>query len=209
MELLRGLEPTPEYLDLRINIMLEEYETKNKTIAESKDKVQNEITKLEEMLQTLKEKHLAGVYSDKDFMVFRDDLETRIMAKKTLLTDKAIEIDELKLMTNWIRAFFTNLDKIFVMASPEVRQELGCSIFPEGLFFSEGNFQTPKIARCYALKEGNADLVSASVRCSGFEPLTNRLRGDCSTAELTPRFSGASGGNRTPIASSEDWCSIR
>ena len=114
LELLKSLEPTKEYMDLRINLMLEKYEGKNKVILDTKKRVQKDLAKLEKMLSTLKEKHLSKVYSDTEFVPLKDDLETRIMAKRSLLAEKSINVDEIKLLTNWIKAFFTHLEKIFL-----------------------------------------------------------------------------------------------
>lgn len=168
--LLQTLEPTPEFMDLKIALMFEKYEAQNKVVIETNDEIKKDITNLEEMLTTLKEKHLTGVYSDKDFVELRDDIETRIMAKKTLLADKSIEIDEVKVLMIWIKAFFTHLEKIFVAAPAEVRQSLGCSIFPEGLYLKDGDFQTPKIASCYRIKEAFIDSSNNRVTPQGFEP---------------------------------------
>lgn len=163
LELLKSLEPAQDFIDLKIALMLEKFESQNKVMTETKEKIAEDIKRLTEMKATLKEKHLTGIYSDKDFMESRDDLETRIMAKKTLYSDKSVEIDEVILLMVWIKAFFTHLEKIFITAPPEARQALGCSIFPEGLNFIDKDFRTPKIARCYQLKEAFADTLSDRV----------------------------------------------
>lgn len=170
LELLKSLEPTKEYLELRVAIMLEKYEAQNKVILETKGMVQKAIDNLEGMLAVLKEKHLKKIYNDTDFLAMRDDLETKIMAKRSLLAEKSIDIDEIKLLTNWIKAFFAHLEKIFVAAPPEARQTLGCSIFPNGVIFENGNFRTPEIAGSFRLKEAFTASSFNSVTPSGFGP---------------------------------------
>lgn len=150
--LLRSLQPTKSYMQFFTKLILEKYEAKNKVVIETKNKIQSDIIKLEEMLKTLKEKHLQGLYDDKELVEMKNDLETRIMAKRNILLDKEINIDEVKLLMVWLESFLPNLEKIFIVASPEIRQVIGCSIFPDGLIFKDGDFQTPKIACAFKLK---------------------------------------------------------
>ncbi len=181
-ELLRNLQPTAKYWTYYRERILETYQARNQVILETQDKIKTDLHQIEGMLDVLKEKHLKGIYNDSDFMEMRDSLETRLMAKKNLIADKSITIEELKVKTAWFGGFLTNLEKVFTAATPEVRQLVGCSIFPEGLNFKDGEFRTPKMASAFELKDVFADSQSNQAPLEGIEPPNLSLR----TRQLYP-----------------------
>ncbi len=150
LELLRGITVSQKRMDYLAELLKEKYQSKYKDLLFSRHIVKKDIDDLRKTLTTLKLKHLKGIYSDQEYMEMKEELQTEIMTKETLLPEKKMDIRDIDTTLEFMKFYLTNLDKLFLRASPEGRLAIGSSIFPKGVTFEEGKCRTDEIGREYA-----------------------------------------------------------
>lgn len=87
----------------------------------------------------------------KEYLEFKDGLETRITVKRGLLNEKRIDIIDIATVLRFMKFYLTHLDSLFAKASPEGRPRIGSSIFPSGVVFDGELIRTPVLGRGYKL----------------------------------------------------------
>ncbi len=190
MALLQKVRPTPKFLTFFRDIIKERYELEHQELSISRDTVLKDVEALEGTLKRIRDKHRDGIYTDEEYLDMKEEIKIQIVAKQSLVSEKKMDIKDIDTVLNFMEFYLNNLDKIFLKSSPEGRMKIGCSIFPEGVFFDGTNYRTPTIGLGYALIKQFEALPSNLVSRLGFEPRTNSLKGYCSTVEL-PTLSGA------------------
>ena len=154
LEYIKSLQPSEKYMQYISEFVKEKYHAKFNQLSSSADKVLKDIDLLQATKKKLAEKHLAGIYSDEDFMSMRDDLDIQIAVKEGIFSEKSLEKIDIDTILQFIVHYLTNLSTAFIEASPEGRLKIGCSIFPSGVVFDGTNFRTPEIGRGYKLNSG-------------------------------------------------------
>lgn len=170
IELLKSIKPTDRQIKFFTKILKEKYDARYNQFNDSFDWVQKDIDKLEEMLITIREKNATGVYTDEEYLKFKDDIKTRIVVKKGLLSEKRIDIIEIDTVLKFMRFYLTHLDTLFIKASPEGRLKIGSSMFPVGVVFDGKVIRTPILGRGYQLTRDFLTSMSRSVSRQGLEP---------------------------------------
>lgn len=151
LELLRGITVSQKRIDYIVILLKKIYQTKYKDLLLSRHIVKDDIDDLKKILDTLKMKHLKGIYNDEEYLQMKEELQTEIMTKETLLPEKKMDIRDIDTVLEFMKFFLTNLDKLFLRATPEGRMAIGSSIFPKGITYEDGKCRTDEIGRGYEL----------------------------------------------------------
>lgn len=151
LELLRRTKPKPNLVALFMETLREKYYARIDILKDSGKYVVKEIKELEETLSTLKYKHLKGIYDDEEYIKIRDELKNEIVVKQGLVSEKKLDMMDIKTLLNFMQYYLTHLDECFVKASLEGKLVIACSIFPSGLLFDKEDYRTPELGFAYSL----------------------------------------------------------
>ncbi|MBI3379168.1 recombinase family protein [Candidatus Gottesmanbacteria bacterium] len=151
LELLKTIRWSQKRINYFCILLKEKYDSKYRDLYFSRHVVKKDIEDLNKTLTTLKLKHLKGIYDDDEFVEIKEELENEIMTKKTFLPDKKMDIRDIDTTLEFMKFYLTNLDKLFLRASPEGRMAIGSSIFPKGVTFENEKCRTDVIGREYDL----------------------------------------------------------
>ena len=155
-EYLQSIQPSEKYMLFITEFIKEKYHARFNQLSSSVDKVIKDIDLLQATKKKLAEKHLAGIYEDKDYISMRDDLDIQIAVKEGLISEKSMDKIDIDTILQFMVQYLTNLSKAFTDATPEGRLKIGCSIFPSGIIYDGLNFRTPKLGRGYMLNAYSA-----------------------------------------------------
>jgi site-specific DNA recombinase len=180
-EQLDRITMTDEFMQWLGEMVIERYNSEIHTREHSEDQIYREIDELVALKKTIGMKNAKGIYSDKEYIAMKEDLDDQIMVKRGLISEHKLENLDIKTTVNFIRYYFTHMRESWERATLEGKLYIGCSMFPRGLVFEDGKFRTPELGRGYALTQEIHTLVSNQVSRQGFEPWTNCLKGNCST----------------------------
>ncbi len=132
-------------------ILKEKYVSRAKLLDTSSEKIRTDIQDLKAAKKVAREKNAKGIYTDDEYIEMRDEYETLIVVKESLLAEKKIDLTDIDIVLEFICFYMSNLDKVFTKAIPEGRLKIGSSIFPNGLVFDGVAFRTPQLGRGYKL----------------------------------------------------------
>lgn len=146
----------------------ETYHSKYDLIIQSEREIEKEIANLNEVKKTLSYKHLKGLYTDAEFQTMKDDIELEKVVKQGVLSEKKLERIDIDTILEFIVYYLGNTKRAWYDATLEGKYALGCSMFPNGLVFENGEFRTPQLGYSYALTtlvlQGGSTLGDPNVR---------------------------------------------
>ncbi len=151
LELLQTIKPTKKFMLFFSAILKEKYHARFAQLTMAQDKILKDIDVLKKTKKTLSEKHLAGIYSDEDYLEMKEEIVSEIAIKNGLLNEKKMDKIDIETVLEFMVYYLTHLDKIFLKASPQLRLKIGCSLLPFGIVFENGSYRTPLLGRGYKL----------------------------------------------------------
>ena len=151
LELLKTVRMKPNHMKHIAELLREKYVSKARLLNSASDKIRTDIQELKAALKVSRGKNAKGIYSDEEYLEMKDDYKTQIAVKESLLAEKRIDLTNIDIVLEFICYYMSNLDKVFVKATPEGRLKIGGSIFPNGVVFENGAFRTPQLGRGYKL----------------------------------------------------------
>ncbi len=151
LQLLQSIKPTVEQMQFFTEILQEKYVNRFATLAVAAKEVDKEVSELKATIKTLKYKHLKGVYSDEEYKEIKDELESQVVVKQGIASEKKIDQLDIKTTLEFMKYYLTHLDEVWLKASVEGKYKIGCSIFPKGLYFYKDSYQTPQLGTGYRL----------------------------------------------------------
>lgn len=156
LELIKNIQPTKKFMLFFATIIKEKYHARFNQLNTAQDTILKDIEILKKTKKTLSEKHLKGIYSDEDYIELKDELASEIAIKNGLLNEKKIEKIDIQTVLEFMVYYLSNLDKIFLKASPELKLKIGCSLLPFGIVYENNSYRTPILGRGYEAKARNA-----------------------------------------------------
>ena len=151
VKLLQSIKPTEKQMQFFTEILQEKYINRFATLAVAAKEVEKEVSELKATIKTLKYKNLKGVYSDDEYKEIKDELETQMIVKQGIVSEKKIDQLDIKTTLEFMKYYLTHLDEVWLKASVEGKYKIGCSIFPKGLYFLTNSYQTPLLGTGYRL----------------------------------------------------------
>lgn len=156
--LLQSIKPTEHQMQFFTEIMQEKHNNRFASLVGAAKVVEKEVAELKSTIKTLKYKNLKGVYSDDEYREIKDELESQIVVKQGIVSEKKIDQLDIRTTLEFMKYYLTHLDEIWLKATVEGKFKIGCSIFPKGLYFSKNSYQTPLLGTGYRLTQNNSRL---------------------------------------------------
>ncbi len=153
IQLLKDICVKDKPMQIFTEMLKEKYELQLSELSKSSDKVNADIKQTEEILHTLKMKHLKGIYTDEEYLQMKDELSLDLSVKKGLSNEKQMDQIDIDTLLHWMHYYLTHLDEVWSKASIEGKHAIQSSIFPQKLIFVNGSYQTPHLGFIYNLKE--------------------------------------------------------
>ena len=151
-------------------MMKETYQETYEQLYASARVVEKDLAELGDILQTLKMKHLKGLYTDEEFQLMKDDIKTQYAIKKSLLSEKQMDTMDIDDVLEWTSFYLKNFDKAWDRAKIDVKRRVQSSLLPEKMTFDGKLLRTPKIGLAYSLN----DLYQAQKTSKYPQPDSNR-----------------------------------
>ena len=156
VKLLQSIKPTTEQMQFFTEILQEKYINRFATLAVAAKEVEKEVSELKATIKTLTYKNLKGVYSDEEYKEIKDELETQMVVKQGIVSEKKIDQLDIKTTLEFMKYYLTHLDEVWLKASVEGKYKIACSIFPKGLYFLTKSYQTPLLGTGYRLPKNTS-----------------------------------------------------
>lgn len=102
------------------------------------------------MRKELGKKHLLGIYTDKDYMELRDDLDTQIAKLYAISDAKRVGTVSIHTLMKAISEYFSSLDQAWDKASLEQKHAISSSMFPHGVICTRDALRTIDLEPVYA-----------------------------------------------------------
>ncbi|MDP1722950.1 MAG: recombinase family protein [Candidatus Gottesmanbacteria bacterium] len=151
LKLVDGITFDEGYMQWFGEMVLEKWQAQNNLLIHTEDQVHRDIAELEELLRTVRLKNAKGVYTDKEYLAMKDDLETQLAVKRGIVSEKKIDRLDVDTSVNFIKYYFSHMKRVWIDASLEGKLAIGCSMFPNGLVYEGIKFRTPELGRGYAM----------------------------------------------------------
>ena len=150
------------------------------------------ISEIEKALLTLNatekqiaEKNFKGVISDPLAKKLLEENEAKITELTLELDAHRDSKDDVMKVVEHSISLLEDISNVWLRVDLETKKRFQKFLFPQGLPFDGEKFGTAQLAYCIEPKWTSAPQKLHDVSRTGFEPVTNCLKGNCSTAELT------------------------
>ncbi len=151
LKLLAKIKFTEKHMQHLAEMLKEKYAAKYQQLNISQDKIREDIEALKLAKKIARKKNVEGLYTDEEYLEMKDEYQSLIAVKESLLSEKKIDITKIDTILEFVSYFMSHLDQVFIKASPEGRLAIASSIFPDGVIFDGPQFRTPKLGRGYDL----------------------------------------------------------
>lgn len=149
IELLRSITPKKECLELFTQYVVEEYESRLKTLKKAKNAADDEIQRLKDMRKVLVEKNMLGIYTDEIFMEQNALIEKKMAIAEVAKADSTLEKYDINKLSTFIRKTLSDLGETYQNSTvPQVKALLG-SIFTSGLEYTQNGTLNHQINPMY------------------------------------------------------------
>ncbi len=149
LDLLASLSPKPKSMQLLSEMIVEQYEARVQQQQVITTDVSGELERLTTMRKELGKKHLAGIYTDQDYIELRNDLDSQLTKLYTLTSAKQIHSVDIRKVMDAISTYFSSLDGAWSRASLEGKHAISSSMFPRGVICTRQLLRTIEIERIY------------------------------------------------------------
>lgn len=162
LDLLASISPKPNAMQLLSEMVVEQYESRVNQQKFITTDVSGELERLTAMRKELGKKHLSGIYTDKDYLELRDDLDSQITKVYTLTSAKQIEKIDIRQVMERVSEYFSCLDGAWDKAKLEQKNAISNSMFPRGVLCTKDALRTIELERIYAQTKIFSDQISVS-----------------------------------------------
>lgn len=171
LELLRHFQPAKRYVDLFKEVVIDVWKEKHADKTSQNKKIKAEIQELETIRSSLIRKNATGVLSDEDLAPELEKMKNEILAKNVALKDSEIDEIELEEIVNLAENFMSNIAPLWRDTNLDQKQRLQQLVFPEGVVYKNGNFETASISPIYSVIGNSNGVRERLVAPRGVEPL--------------------------------------
>lgn len=153
VEYLNEINPSPEYEKVFKAIVLDIWQNNFKNFDKGNREVRKEIKALEDQRQRVFELHQSGVYSDSDFLIQKDIVTKKIVAKESQIHDHRVEEFDMEEALEYCFGFIRNTAQSWLELAkePEKRLKFQKIIFEGNIEFSGEKFGTQKLSPIYSM----------------------------------------------------------
>ncbi len=154
VNLLRNITPVEESVKLFTLMLHREYDQRYAELKRAQSKSEKKIADIEQLQLNLAKGHAEGRYSDEVFDQLKKENENKLIA--TQIVNNEVKLDQYKIdeICNFANAFLKDLAKPYLIGDVGQKRLLLGLILEEKLVWENGAFQTPHLARDFALIEG-------------------------------------------------------
>lgn len=201
-----------KFIDKFEKIIIEEWEKRRNSVQNDSIEAGKRVTRLQEEQVLIKDKikQVSNLTAIRLLEADLEEIETKISEAIRMRDTKEDNTVEIQTLLNRCKFYMEHFEELLLRCpNPAIKGRFFSLIFEEMPTYQMLIDGTPNLAPIFALNEDFKSSKSLSVSPEGFEPSANCLRGNCSTAELRAQksivivYDYASGGNRTPISSSD------
>ena len=172
-EYLKSIQPNPELLNLFEKITSDVYQAKTVDIGKTRQKVGQDLKKLNAEKARIRQLIIAGTLSEEDYKIEINRVNIAIEEKNAALLT-LVETHDFQECWDYCKAFIGNIAQLWKDGDLAKKQRFQSLIFPEGLYFDGKNIGTAKLSllfqHFYALQAQKSNLGWLT----GFEPATFR-----------------------------------
>lgn len=171
-DLLDGMKPVPEYLNLLNEAILLKYTATEADNIAIKTNLQTDISKCEQQIERLTEALAEGVLRPEDYKKTFDKIESKRLVKTLELQDLKVELIEIETVLVYAKYVVMNAGAIWQESNIDQRTHLQTVFFPNGLQYGADNFESPQMGLFFEFCAGKAVFQKTSmVVPRGIEPL--------------------------------------
>ena len=185
LSVLHSFRVNPETVELYGNILKQSLNENNKTVKADILDINKGIDKQKQRLQNARALMLDGDITPDDYRAMKGDIESllnELIVKHTLLLNSGNDCYDEQI--DFCIALLKDIDKLYMEANTEQKQDIIGSIFPERLIFVNGTYRTPRLNSVISLvcanykqlgggkkeKHPKIEVLSCEVPSGGFEP---------------------------------------
>lgn len=169
-KLLIRVRVKPEVMRYFTEMMKETYQNDYEELHASARQIEKEIAVLADTLETLKRKHLQGLYTDDEFLKMKDELNLEYATKRSLLNEKKMDRLEIETVLEWMSYYLTHFDEAWEKADIKVKHMIQGSLLPEKMTLDGKSLRTPKLGYAYSLNEFYEASKNAKYRVGDSNP---------------------------------------
>jgi len=151
LELLRFFQPAKEQVELFRATVIDVWKTKHHEKISQNKKIKTEIQELENIKSSLIRKGATGELSNEDAFPEIERIKNEILTKNVALKDFEIDGVELEGIINLAENFIANIAPFWRDAELDQKQRFQQLVFPEGVAYKNGKFETARIALSFAV----------------------------------------------------------
>lgn len=176
-QLLQTIEFDKAFIEWISEMVRESYEAKHGQFLKSEEMARKELIETQKLVKELNLKYLKKEFSKEEYDQLKKDLEIQLVIQEGVLNEYKMAKLDIDIILQWVKFYLTNIPRIWLDAEPEARYRIGCSLFPEGLYFDGKEFRTPTLGLAYQyivdMQESGVSLGETNI--SLFEHLLNEL----------------------------------
>ena len=152
------------------DILIETYQNKRNIYAQGREEARKNIQTINKKLLKIKELLEEEIYSLDEYKERKAKLESDLVVEKTVASENNIEEMEMETCINYIIQFLKSLASIWINLSTKKKIELNQLLFPKGLIYRNGAYQTAQMhdaVKVFSTSEGGEN---ALMTLPGIEP---------------------------------------
>lgn len=153
IEYLDGITPDIKYEEAFKAIVMEIWKGNYKKLDENNVRARHELDKLEQERQKIFDLHRRGVYSDEDFLVQKNLVNSKIDEKHNLINDSRLEEFNMEEALSYCFDFVRNTSKQWLGMNYDGKLRFQKIIFDENVIFDGKKFGTANLSFVYKAKE--------------------------------------------------------
>lgn len=171
LKLLRQFQPAKEYIELFKVVIVDVWKQKHTDKTAQNKKAKKEIQELKNLKSSLIRKNATDVLSNEDLSTELERIRNEILAKNVALKDSELDEIELEEIVNLAENFMRNIAPLWRDTNLDQKQRLQQLVFPEGVTYKNGKFETARISPIYSVIEESNGVKERLVAPRGIEPL--------------------------------------
>lgn len=145
-EMLKGLQPNQDAINLFTLILHDEYHNRLEVLKKSQQLADKKILEAKALLTSLVEGHMKKLYSDEIFLEQKAKLETQLLASNVVKNDNLCGQYDIEAITKFVKALLYDINKAYEVSDTAQKKILLGSIFPEGLVYDGGQLLNRSIS---------------------------------------------------------------
>ncbi len=179
---LKKVQPNEVFAKLFHEILVDVWKLKQRAVIVDLQKIDKELAHLKNIKSILIDKNLNGVISDNDLREQSSIIQSKITIREVERSETRLEETNIDYLVSISEELLSKVSTVWLDAPFEHKLKFQQLLFPKGINYVDGNIGTEELGLPFKLIV-NADMEKTTlVSRTGVEPVTDSLRGNCSTS---------------------------